>query len=184
MVDFEYDYLLRAARQIKYGLEKLTLDSSPAFRKVQTNIYPLGSSYPWAGIYPGGGQLGSNEPSDSDAEQQRFNVVIRIYIGKASEKLDGRLLDALWLYEPLVMNWINQHPDLVFGATQATDMNTEYSDMSFDFAHIAELEPDGVICNVVSRFGVFRDQQDHLGIELAVQLPFNVLIDQPHYVDS
>lgn len=162
------DYLWLAVENIAYGLRQLTnpFGHGALFREVKETFMPTSTVYPNARLFPGGSQNTITQETVGTMSQT-FTAILRVYVAKSAEGYDGEYIRVAWLMQPLIINHINNHPDLVFTDTQAADLNRDYPD-------IPELQPDGVICNQTSRLGFFRDQPEHIGMEFGIELPFQV----------
>lgn len=162
------DYLELAVENIAYGLRQIQspFTGEAFFREVRQTFMPTSTVYPNVRLFPGGSQNAITTETIG-AMMQTFTVVLRVYIAKSSEGYDGQYIRVAWRVQPLIINFINNHPDLVFTDTQAIDLGRDYPD-------IPELHPDGVICNQTSRLGFFRDQPEHIGMEFGIELPFYV----------
>lgn len=164
------NYLQDAVERLAAGLRLLT-DAAGATVALQVQAYlePLPAIYPCIVMLPGGGQLFSEQTGGDPYEMQTFTIAIRYYIGKLGEMYDGGLQTALWERQVLLINYINAHPDLVFSADQD---------------HLDTLMPIGVRATAISRAGVFRDTPEHIGVEIAVSLPFYPSVTEIVYPDE
>lgn len=159
-MDFNYDYLLKAVDALLYGVQ-LPKDQAgrPWINATQPYLFPLPTVFPAIVAYPGGGPLVRVTDGGYPLDQLVFTVNLRLVAGKLSDGFKGEVQTRLWLFEPLIINWINRHPHLRFDNTQT---------------FIPELHPDGARCFTVGRFGRFADETDHIGMEFGVEIPFTV----------
>lgn len=174
------DYLERAVLNLAYGLRQLKspYDSSkPIFRQVLETPIPLSTVYPNVRMFPGGGENIAAQDVGYGQLRQTFTIVMRVYVAKADEGYDSTFFRVAWRIQPMIMNYINQHPDLVFTDTQAADLGVSYPD-------IDELDPDGVLCRQTSRLGLFRDTPEHIGMEFGVDLTFIVDNERTFYTGA
>lgn len=161
-------YLTHALDNLVYGLKQLkTVSGKSIARVIQKNADPLPDVYPFIIFLPGGAQTGRVTRELDVYDEQVYTIVVRYVIGQVGQKYAGVQFEELWQAQPLILNYINSHPDLVFTDTQAVDMGK----LS---AHIPELQPDGVKAEGISKLGIIRDDPEHLGMEYAVTLPFHV----------
>lgn len=176
-------YLAHAVTNLAYGLRQIADLKHPSyklFREVSDVMFPLPTVYPNARLIPASGQQALNEGSGAGYTlfNQTFTIGVRVYVGKVGEQYDKNLLRLMWRVQPLIMNYINDHAELVFTATQAADLADEYATLGVSHAHIDGLSPLGAICRISSRLGTFRDQPEHFGMEFAIELPFQVETDR------
>lgn len=164
----DYNYLSLAVDNLVTLLSGLTdADNQPLARTVQKYLYPQPSAYPFMCLYPGGAQgLGRNERAGTDYALQTFGVIGRYVIGKVNDQFDGYQMGKLWLYLPMMLNAINEHPDLRASA---------------DVSPVAALSPDGGEALEATRLGVFRDDPIHLGFEISITLPFHIEREEIYY---
>jgi hypothetical protein len=157
-------YLNQAVHNLAEGLRLLTdARGQPLVASVQNYLEPLPTTSTWMALMPGQTQLGINENMGTDYDRQIYNVIIRWVVGTRGEMFDGELSGLVWQHLPLLINYINQHPALVFHERQA---------------QIENLSPEGVRCTGATRQGTFRDDPEHIGIEVAVTVPFHIEIPE------
>lgn len=162
----ENAYLLHAVRNLRDG--QMTLgddDAGPIARAAQNYLRPLPTVYPFFANYQGGAGVTVERSVGTGYERQVFIVSIRYVLGKESDGFEGALMEMVWLRQTTVLNLINDHPDMVFEADQSRPPG---------------LDPDGVMITNITRFGQFRDDPVHVGMEFALQVPF-VIAKQKHY---
>jgi hypothetical protein len=160
IVDFGYSYLLEAVEALLYGLRLLRDEhDKPVVIATQPYLLPMPTAFPAVCAYPGGGPLARAANAGYPNDALTFTVNLRYVTGKLTDGFTGEGQTKLWLYQPLIINYINQHPHLLFDGTQT---------------FISELHPYGVFCSAIGRFGRFADDTDHLGLEFGVEVPFVV----------
>lgn len=172
-------YLMQAVDNLIYGLKRITdTNGNKLLKAVQGYPVPIPTVYPCVVLYPGGGQIGEDQTERGiDLDGQLWTIGIRYYAALLESNFSGSNMYHLWLSAPLIMNYLNRHPDLVFSDTQADDEGRQVG-------HIEALSPIGVRCRAVTRFGRFQDAPEHLGMEYALELPFELWQPQEMYYDE
>ncbi|GAB4527845.1 MAG: hypothetical protein OHK0046_46030 [Anaerolineae bacterium] len=162
MADSGDTYLSEAVDRLLAGLMALNGDGQrPIIVKAQKNLLPLPTRYPFIIAYQGGFQVQLSDEGDS-YQRQEFVVTLRYILARVEEGLNGYYQNRLWVDQVTILNWINDHPTLIFEPGQDD---------------IDELHPDGVFATGGTRLGVFRDDPVHIGVEFSVTLPFHVTRD-------
>jgi hypothetical protein len=169
-------YLYYACQNLVYGLNLLNDTVSQSLAKqVQGYLYPIPTKFPCICLYPGTRLTVKDNRQGYDG--QDYQIVVRYYIGKLGEKFDGKLQADLWKFLPLMVNYVNKHPDLVFSDTQADDDGEQVG-------HIPELLSEGSRARQLTRLGIFRDDPVHIGLEIGIDLQFDVETDEQFFVDD
>lgn len=133
-------------------------DPTVAARVAQKYPLPLPGVYPFWILFPGG-TIAQTDVAGEPFELQTYGVICRYIVGKVGDNYEGVNFSKLWVYLPAVINFLGSHRDLIFQEGQDP---------------IEELQPEGITIGTASRFGVFRDDPDHLGFELPIVLTFHV----------
>lgn len=132
-------------------------DIAVAAKTAQKYLLPLPSVYPFWVAYPGGFTIPDDAGDDYD--DQQYTIVLRYIAGSINDNFDGVLLGKLWLYQVAVINMFRQHRSLTYAKNQQD---------------IPELADWMTRISSVSRFGVFRDDVQRLGMEFQLELRFHV----------
>ena len=161
-------YVLNAVNNILAGLlvlkdsdgESLISATSPSL------IYP--PTYPFLCAYPGGiSPAGQRTPAGDSFASDQWGVIVRYIAGKAGDGYLNDQEEKLWVWTQLMLETLRKYPTLNFPLDPGDpegDRQPEIEELAIPYAQV----------NGVSRFGVFRDDVQHLGFEITITLPFNV----------
>lgn len=94
---------------------------------------------------------------------QTWTVTARFVVGYTTQGYDGNTARAMYRALPAAVNYIEAHKRLIY----ADDLDA-----------LPYLRGESVQVEQASSFGAFRDNTNHLGIELGIVLPFDLVIEQ------
>lgn len=158
--DIPEDYLEDASIRIEQMLKICNLNVE-VFRYIDPHATP-----PFWWIYLSRIQLPELSQSIS---RQFYTLACRYVIGYATESIDGKIQQSIYKAIPRSLVYLYAHKNLMF---DALDGSLPYSSPP------RYLDSSAVTIDPASTFGVYKDNSNHVGIEIEITLPYTMNIDQ------
>lgn len=153
-------YVEQAVKNVLAGMLQLVDSDGNALVSATSPALVYPTTYPFMCGYPGGVSPAGQQDSIGDTYRvDRWGVVLRYIAGKIGDSYLGGQEVKLWEWSVLMLETLRRYPSLEF----LTDGTTP---------EIPQLDPRGATVTGVTRFGVFRDDSDHLGFEITLDIPF------------
>jgi hypothetical protein len=160
-----YTYLNLAVDRVLEAWKQFELPNAEfrVCQHAQKYLFPTPTRFPCVCLYPSGI---THAPAGNPQDEVVATVTMRYLIGNIHQGLVGEYQARLWMIIPYVIHWFNTYPNLIWESGQT---------------QIPYLQPDGASVENTTRLGVFRNDDEHVGVEIPLTLRFMTYNEELSY---